>query len=243
MTPRSVRANETAVPTVLDPGTAQRVASLKIRASRVVQGLLGGMHRSPSRGASIVFAEHRAYRPGDDLRLLDWRAFARTDRHAVKRFEQETQLRATLLLDRSPSMSFNGIGGTELGRTELGRTELGRTELGRTELGRTELGRAELGRAELGFPAAPTKREYAATLLAAIAYLLNRQGDAVGASGFDIALHTDGVPPRTRASHFRGRARRLGRRGGPCIFEHQSLPSALGCRPTLGTAGSRVHRQ
>src|SRR6185503_9004621 len=66
------------------------------------------IHRSPHRGASVIFAEHREYRPGDDLRLLDWRAFARSDRYTIKRFEQETHLRAHLLLDVSSSMRFDG---------------------------------------------------------------------------------------------------------------------------------------
>jgi uncharacterized protein (DUF58 family) len=71
------------------------------------------VHRSPHRGASVVFVEHREYRPGDDLRLLDWRAYARSDRHTIKRFEQETQLRATLVLDSSASMAYGADrGGT-----------------------------------------------------------------------------------------------------------------------------------
>src|SRR5688500_11150522 len=92
----------------LDPDVARRVANLTLSARKAVEGLLSGVHRSPHRGASVVFVEHREYRPGDDLRLLDWRAFARTDRHQIKRFEQETHLRATLVLDRSGSMAFGG---------------------------------------------------------------------------------------------------------------------------------------
>ena len=94
----------------LDPETARRVANLSLTARRAVDGLLSGVHRSPHRGASVVFVEHREYRPGDDLRLLDWRAFARSDRHQIKRFEQETHLRATLVLDRSGSMAYGGEG-------------------------------------------------------------------------------------------------------------------------------------
>lgn len=94
----------------LDPETAKRVANLGVQARKAVDGLLSGVHRSPHRGASVVFVEHREYRPGDDLRLLDWRAYARSDRHQIKRFEQETQLRATLVLDRSGSMAYAGEG-------------------------------------------------------------------------------------------------------------------------------------
>jgi uncharacterized protein (DUF58 family) len=93
---------------VLDQEVVQRIANLKVRARRAVEGLRSGIHRSPHRGASVIFAEHRDYRPGDDLRLLDWRAFARSDRYTIKHFEQETHLRAHLLFDVSSSMAFDG---------------------------------------------------------------------------------------------------------------------------------------
>ncbi len=101
----STRDETTAKPAI-DPATARKVAGLTIEIRRAVDGVLSGKHRSPHRGASVVFVEHREYRPGDDPRLIDWRAYARNDRHAIKRFEQETQLRATLLLDVSRSMEF-----------------------------------------------------------------------------------------------------------------------------------------
>lgn len=93
---------------LLDQDLAERVASLHVRATRAVDGIRSGIHRSPHRGASMVFAEHRDYRPGDDLRTLDWRVFARNDRYTVKHYEQETHLRASLLLDLSASMAFDG---------------------------------------------------------------------------------------------------------------------------------------
>ncbi len=107
--PRRAAAREVdSAPEVLDPGVAARARALSFRATRAVEGLLSGQHRSPHRGASVVFVEHREYRPGDEPRLIDWRAFARTDRHMIKRFEQETQLRALLLRDESGSMAFGG---------------------------------------------------------------------------------------------------------------------------------------
>jgi uncharacterized protein (DUF58 family) len=93
---------------LLDQDLAERVSRLHVRAQRAVDGIRSGIHRSPHRGASMVFAEHRDYRPGDDLRTLDWRVFARNDRYTVKHFEQETHLRASLLLDLSASMAFDG---------------------------------------------------------------------------------------------------------------------------------------
>ena len=90
----------------LSPEVAQRIANLNVRVRSAVEGLRSGIHQSPHRGASVVFAEHRDYRPGDDTRLLDWRAFARNDRFTVKHFEQETHLRAQIVLDMSPSMAY-----------------------------------------------------------------------------------------------------------------------------------------
>jgi uncharacterized protein (DUF58 family) len=92
----------------IDPEAARRIAALTLEIRRAALGLLSGKHRSPHRGASVVFVEHREYRPGDDPRLIDWRAYARNDRHVIKRFEQEAQLSCTLLLDASRSMDFRG---------------------------------------------------------------------------------------------------------------------------------------
>jgi uncharacterized protein (DUF58 family) len=74
----------------------------------VVEGFLSGLHRSPFRGFSVEFTEHRAYQPGDELRYLDWRILARADRLFVKQFEEETNLRAMILMDASRSMTWRG---------------------------------------------------------------------------------------------------------------------------------------
>ena len=117
------------------------------------------MHKSPHRGASAVFVEHRDYRPGDDPRRIDWRVYARNDRHVIKHFEQETQLCATLVLDRSGSMSY--------GPEHRGQS----------------------------------KAEYAATLLAATALILLKQGDAVAACAIDGSLRQQ-IPARRRPGHL-----------------------------------------
>jgi len=142
---------------VLEPELATRLAGLTLRAKRTVDGLLAGMHRSPHRGASTIFKEHREYRPGDDPRLIDWRAYARSDRYAIKHFEHETQMRGTLALDISPSMRW-GSGDT-------------------------------------------TKLDHATTLLAALAYVLTRQGDAVSLVTFDDAIR-DRLPARSGPAHL-----------------------------------------
>jgi uncharacterized protein (DUF58 family) len=92
---------------LLSPAELASLGGLELVASRVVEGLFAGLHRSPHRGFGVEFAEHRMYQPGDDLRFVDWRMFGRSDRYYVKQFEQETALRATILLDLSGSMDWS----------------------------------------------------------------------------------------------------------------------------------------
>lgn len=90
----------------LDPAVLARIGSLELLARTVVDGFLTGLHRSPYLGFSTDFAEHRPYMPGDDIRRIDWRLFARTDRHYIKLFEAETNANFVVLLDASRSMSY-----------------------------------------------------------------------------------------------------------------------------------------
>lgn len=85
---------------------AARSGRLSFIARQVVEGVITGLHKSPHRGFSVEFSEHREYVPGDELRHLDWRTYARSDRYYIKLYEQETNLRATLVLDISSSMQF-----------------------------------------------------------------------------------------------------------------------------------------
>lgn len=94
--------------TYFDPQTLARLDGLRLRAQRIVEGFLAGLHRSPRRGFSIEFAEHREYVPGDDLRYLDWKVFGRTDKMYLKQFEDETNFIAYLLLDSSAGMAYRG---------------------------------------------------------------------------------------------------------------------------------------
>src|SRR5690348_2590011 len=96
---------------LLDPAEVARLGGIEIVAQGVVEGYLAGLHRSPFRGFSVEFTEHRAYQPGDELRYLDWRILARTDRPYVKQFEEETNLRAMVLVDVSRSMAWTGSPG------------------------------------------------------------------------------------------------------------------------------------
>jgi uncharacterized protein (DUF58 family) len=86
-----------------------RIKSLELRARVVVEGFLSGLHRSPYHGFSVEFTEYRQYSPGDDLRYLDWKLFARSDRYYLKRFEDETNLRSWLLVDLSKSMGYGSL--------------------------------------------------------------------------------------------------------------------------------------
>ena len=142
----------------LDPAVVARLATLELKARAIVEGFITGLHRSPFRGFSVEFAEYRPYLPGDDLAGLDWKVYARSDRHFVKKFEEETNVECHLLVDVSRSMQY-GTGPM-------------------------------------------TKREYAQTLAACLAYLMQRQRDAAGLMAFDNDI-VRRVPPGTRPGHLR----------------------------------------
>jgi uncharacterized protein (DUF58 family) len=142
----------------LDPAVVARLGTLELKARTIVEGFLSGLHRSPFKGFSVEFAEYRQYIPGDDLSTIDWKVFARSDRYYVKKFEEETNLDAHLMLDVSGSM---GYGSTAM-----------------------------------------TKFEYGACLAASLAYLMNRQRDAVGLTAFDDKI-VEMLPPGSRPGHLR----------------------------------------
>ena len=100
--------------TFLDPAALMSIRNLELRARTVVEGFWHGLHRSPYHGFSVEFSEYRPYAPGDDPRYLDWKLVGRTDRYFIKKFEDETNLRAYLLTDTSRSMSFGSRGVTKL---------------------------------------------------------------------------------------------------------------------------------
>ncbi len=91
-----------------DPSTLARYGRLELLSRLVVEGVMSGLHKSPFKGFSVEFAEHRQYGPGDEIRHIDWRAYGKTDRYFVKEFEEETNLRAYLVVDTSGSMGYAG---------------------------------------------------------------------------------------------------------------------------------------
>jgi uncharacterized protein (DUF58 family) len=97
-------------PKYSDPDVIAQISDLSLRSRRLVEGAISGQHRSPFHGFNVEFAEYREYTPGDDLRRLDWRVFARTDRHYIKQYEEESNVRVTFLVDASASMNYRGAG-------------------------------------------------------------------------------------------------------------------------------------
>ncbi|MDA0834212.1 MAG: DUF58 domain-containing protein [Planctomycetota bacterium] len=94
----------------LNPESLAKLTGLGLKARLIVEGFISGLHRSPYRGFSVEFAEHREYVPGDDLRYVDWKVFGKTDRYYLKQYEEETNFVCYILLDASDSMSYQSPG-------------------------------------------------------------------------------------------------------------------------------------
>lgn len=94
----------------LDPETIAKLGNIEMKARLVVEGFITGLHRSPYHGFSVEFAEHRQYRQGDEIRHVDWKVFARTNKYYVKQFEEETNLRSMIAVDASASMKYSSKG-------------------------------------------------------------------------------------------------------------------------------------
>lgn len=135
---------------LLNPASVARLANLQIKARTVVEGFLTGLHQSPYHGFSVEFAQHRPYMPGDSLKHLDYKVLGKTGRYYIKQFEEETNLKAYLLVDHSGSMGFGGKLKPPNGNLKI-----------------------EDGSAQ-------SKLEYAECLAAAVSLLLLKQRDAVG---------------------------------------------------------------
>jgi len=95
----------------LKPEVIKQVRRLDFKASFIVEGFLAGLHSSPFHGFSVEFSDHRKYEPGDDLRYLDWKVWAKTDRYYIKRFQAETNMESYLIMDTSKSMAYSSTGG------------------------------------------------------------------------------------------------------------------------------------
>ena len=161
-------------PRRIDPTALNRVSRMELVARDAVEGFLAGRHPSPFHGSSVEYADHRPYGLGDEIRSLDWKLLAKTDKLYVKLYEEQTNLRCTLLLDASKSMGFGGAPAANPGPS-----------------GDNEHASARL-----------SKIDYAAHLAAALAYLMLRQNDAVGLGVYEQRLRHY-LPARSTAAHFR----------------------------------------
>lgn len=153
----------------LDPAVLARIDNLELLAKTVVDGFMQGVHRSPHLGLSMDFAEHRAYMPGDDIRRIDWRVYARTDRFYIKQFEAETNADVGFLLDVSASMDY-GSGSYQASGS--GPLQPGSET-------------ADRDSAEPRSARAVSKLEYARFLVASLAWFSAGQRDRVGIYAFD----------------------------------------------------------
>lgn len=168
-----------------DRETLGRAEQLALRARRIVEGLRAGHHRSPFHGSSVEFAEHKEYAPGDPLKNMDWKLYGKSDKYYVKRYEEETNLQAWILLDTSASMGF----GRQSAKPQPIRSWWERL-------------RGMASPAAVSTEAAPlTRMEYATLLAASLATLLVTQGDAVGLVTFGSEGSTL-LPPRSRGTHL-----------------------------------------
>ncbi len=119
--PPGVHARSPSRPDLADPRLLASLGRLELVSRGVVEGFLIGLHRSPHRGFSVEFAENRPYYPGDDIRFVDWRMYGRSDRWYVKQFEEETNLRAYLLVDASRSMAWSSDGSRYVAKLDYAR--------------------------------------------------------------------------------------------------------------------------
>jgi len=120
------RSNQPDYMSLLDGEALAKIHRLEFIARGVVEGFVAGRHRSPYKGFSVEFAEHRQYAPGDNIRDLDWRVYGKSDRYYIKQYIEETNLRATILLDASGSMAYTGDQASKRNGQALSKFEYGR---------------------------------------------------------------------------------------------------------------------
>ncbi len=145
----------------LDPKVLSKITRLDLKARLVVEGFITGLHKSPYHGFAVEFAQHRQYVPGDEIKHIDWKVWSKTDRFYIKEYEEETNLKCTLLLDCSKSMRYGEHDGEGM-----------------------------------------SKFDYGATLAASLAYLLQRQQDAVGLVTFDNDMRLN-MPASANPTHVK----------------------------------------
>lgn len=175
---------------LFDPKNASSLSNLELKARLVVEGFITGLHKSPYHGFSVEFSEHRPYRPGDEIRHIDWQAYGRSNKFYVKQFEEETNLRATIVVDSSKSMSYSSDKNI-------------------------------------------SKFNYSIFLASALAYLMNKQRDAVGLAIYNDEL-IEYMPSRSKTSYVGEILKKL----------ENTIPSNLtGTSKALDTLAERIKRR
>ena len=172
---------------LFDPRVMDQIGHLELISRRVVDGLLAGKHRSTTKGGCCEFAEHRQYAPGDEIRQIDWRVYARNDRYFIRQFEEETNLHAILAVDTSGSMKFGLQTVTKLDYAKRAAACLARLLLRQ----RDSVGMAILHEAKPLFVPPRQSAVHLQTLLAALQ-------NAQASDGSELGVQIRGVVPRLR---------------------------------------------
>jgi uncharacterized protein (DUF58 family) len=170
----------------LIPSVVARLSNIELKAKCVVEGFMTGLHKSPYHGFSVEFAEHRQYMPGDDLKFLDWKVYARTGRYYVKRFEEETNLKSYILLDISKSMDFSSSRSKQSNEEKKGFANFFGKAKSPVEKTKSYL----------------TKLEYGSYIAASLAYLMLLQRDAISLTTYDTQIQNF-IHPRATDSNLK----------------------------------------
>jgi uncharacterized protein (DUF58 family) len=163
----------------LDPKTLARISGLDIRARLIVEGLMTGMHRSPYQGISVEFAQHRPYVQGDDIRYVDWKVLARSDKVYLKQYQEETNLHLICVVDASESMAFGTVGEGP-GIRAQGSVKTGESP--------SSTSLSPESRTLTTSSGIWTKYDHATAIAASLAYMAIQQQDSVGLAVFDQTL-------------------------------------------------------
>jgi len=161
----------------LKPSALAKLSNLELKAKMVVEGFMTGLHKSPYHGFSVEFAQHRQYMPGDDLKFLDWRVYARTDKFFIKQYEEETNVKGYIILDISKSMDFS----YSKAKKNIPLSKLFKKK-------------------EKASNANITKLEYGSYIAASLAYLMILQRDAVSLATYDTKINKYIPPSSTNAN-------------------------------------------
>jgi uncharacterized protein (DUF58 family) len=173
----------------LIPSVIARLSNMELKAKQVVEGFMAGLHKSPYHGFSVEFAEHRQYMPGDDLRHLDWKVFARTKRYYIKQFEEETNLKSYILVDISKSMTFN----SHPDNSKDANNSSGIFDRFRK---RKNAGPEKPVNGKI------SKLEYASYVAASLSYLMVLQKDAVSLTTYDTKIRKY-LPPHSTKTNLK----------------------------------------